>query len=87
MNLFGLPYPRDVTNVQGFPVGCEERRQVRNSNPFLIKFSFNSPKKEEGFLCVTERRQAQSPGVTNADGDWLAVQVRLIRNAHILKRG
>ena len=58
-----------------------------NSNLLLIKFSFNSPKKEEGFLCVTERQQAQSPGVVNADGDWLAVQVRLIRNAHILKRG
>ena len=58
-----------------------------DSNLLLIKFSFNSPKKGEGFLCVTERRQAQSPGVANADGDWLAVQVRLIRNAHILKRG
>ena len=58
-----------------------------DSNLLLIKFSFNSPKKGEGSYASLSASKHNHPGVANADSDWLAVQVRLIRNAHILKRG
>jgi hypothetical protein len=58
-----------------------------NSNLLLTKFSFNSSKKGEGSYASLSAGRRNHPGVAKADGDWLAVQVRLIRNAHILKRG